>query len=295
MGPKLTNLSTTDGNPLPHTNPSDRQKLIQATMKYKGSLEAAEKRAKAAQLKLNEAKQHTHKYLALAKQSQREAMVAIAALKKKKMADEAKLKPGGSDGQMAARVKDTIAAFSLTAEKRREQLNKKRTAYTSSTWLQSLPRVSLPLRKSLWHKMHRRRQQIVLRPSPEALANELRRNVKTSLEKLDSWKPRDKKVLESELEKAEQTFYLATHPVLKSGENVSAVPSSSSWAEPGMYLSMICVCHILVVDSDFSLGRLSFGPFCSQTGGWYPSETTECSVGCEESLRAPFCSWTTSC
>ena len=71
-------------------------------MKYKSALETSEKRAKAAQLKMNEAKQHTHKYLALAKQSQREAMVAIAALKKKKTADEAKLKPGGGgDGQMA--------------------------------------------------------------------------------------------------------------------------------------------------------------------------------------------------
>ena len=222
---------------------------MQATMKYKSALEGSEKRAKAAQLKMNEAKQHTQKYLALAKQSQREAMVAIAALKKKKTADEAKLKPGGGgDGQMAGRVKDTIAAFALTAEKRREQLNQKRTAYTSSTWLQSLPRVSLPLRKSLWHKMHRRRQQIVLRPSPESLTNELRRSVRKQLEKSEDWNARDKKSMEAELEKAEQAFYLAAHPVLPLGETVSAVPSSSAWAEPGKS-KMLCLAKPRCIDS----------------------------------------------
>jgi hypothetical protein len=215
--------SLEDGNPVPQTNPNDRQKLIQATAKYKGALEAAEKRAKIAQMKVGEAKQQTQKYLTLAKETQRAAAMAAAALKKKKTMSDV--------DRASTRVKDTISALALTADKRRDQLNQKRTSSTSSTWVQNLPGVPAPLRRSLWHKMHRRRQQIVLRPSQESLAADLKKSISKTHKDL----PEARKL--EELEKAEQAFLLAVHPAAPQ-DGLLTVPSTSSpWGEPGKFIS----------------------------------------------------------
>ena len=127
------------------------------------------------------------------------------------------------------RVKDVTSALRKTAGKRREQSVQKQSNSFSSAWVQSFPGLPNSLKKSLWHKMHRRRQQIILRPTEECLVNGLRERVTEVLAG-----SRKRIVVENELLKAEQLYLLATHPV---GEiDLPTVPpskSSDSWAEPG--------------------------------------------------------------
>jgi hypothetical protein len=180
---------------------------------------------------------------AVAKHAQKAVAVATGLLKKKKAMNDAKAKGGkASDAvdmeRAAGRVKDVIAAFHKTAEKRRGQLNQKRNSSASSTWVQSLPGLPGPLKKSLWHKMHRRRQQIVLRPSLESLTSELRRTVKTAVKAVPG-KKKSSRLVEEELQRAEQSLYLAMHPTAPKELLPSVPPSGSSsekWAEPGWQL-----------------------------------------------------------
>jgi hypothetical protein len=228
-------LPIIDGIPLPTTNPNDRQKLIQATLKYKNAVDSADQREKAARVSLGEAKSMTLKQQAAVKQAQRVAVAATANLKKRKFLQSDT--PGGcskvngvDDNERAsARVQDIIGALSLTADKRRDQLNQKRNSGSSSTWVQTLPGLPGPLRKSLWYKMHRRRQQIVLRPSLESLVSDLREHVAKRVNSAGT----AKNEVGDELLKAEQMLLLAMHPVASEGSSLSSVPSSSSWAEPG--------------------------------------------------------------
>lgn len=188
-----------------------------------------------AQLKVGETKQQTQKYLALAKQTQQAAALAAAALRNKKTLSDV--------DRASTRVKDTISALALTADKRREQLNLKRTSSTSNTWVQNLPGVPAPLRRSLWHKMHRRRQQIVLRPSQETLAADLKLSILKSLPDL----PEASKAVE--LQKAEQAFLLAVHPVAPRQEGLPTVPSASSWGEPGKFVFLFLLYSFLSTSS----------------------------------------------
>lgn len=219
-----------DGNPLPHTKPRDRQQLMQAISKSNATIENAEKRAKAFQAKLNEVKQNTQKYYLQVKQAQQNAAIAAEALKRRK-----DLAVKGADpsegGSIATKVNDTVAALALTADKRRDQLNQKRSGSTSGSWVQTLPSIPSALRKSLWYKMHRRRQQIVLRPSPEALLQGLQRSVTKALANLETTKVISEGTKAAELQRAEQAFLLAVHPTAK--EELSTLPTTSTWAEPG--------------------------------------------------------------
>ena len=129
-----------------------------------------------------------------------------------------------------------MTAFKTTAEHRRKQLDNKRNSSASSTWVQSLPGLPGPLKKSLWHKMHRRRQQIVLRPSLASLTSELRDDVTRAIRKSQAGKKTNVDV-EAEVLRAEQLFYLAMHPTAPKNPLPSAPQSSTStaenWAEPG--------------------------------------------------------------
>jgi hypothetical protein len=217
---------------------------LQATLKYKTAVENSEKRAKAAQAKLGEANNLTLKQQAFSKQAQRASLIASSMLKKRKALQNeiaaGRFKPREVDEaeRASVRVKDTIAALNITAEKRRDQLNQKRNSSTSSTWVQTLPGLPGPLRKSLWYKMHRRRQQIVLRPSLESLVSDLRKSVTNRLTSSDNGQRSSKssEAMEAELLKAEQTLLLAMHPVASAKEHLSSVPSSSTWAEPGRHM-----------------------------------------------------------
>jgi hypothetical protein len=257
-----------DGSPLQTTTPTDRQKLLQATQKYKNAVENAEKRQKLIRAKLSETKAHSQKQQAMVKQAQRAVVVASSTLKKRKSLQNettgarSKLRETEETERASVRVKDTIAALSITADKRRDQLNQKRNSSTSSTWVQTLPGLPGPLRKSLWYKMHRRRQQIVLRPSLESLISDLRKSVSKSLaaseigrlaSKSDSVEGSENDALEAELLKAEQSFLLAIHPVAPAGESLSSVPSSSPWAEPGAYIKWHMLIEIIFVRSSLSI------------------------------------------
>lgn len=231
-----------DGTPLPTTNANDRKKLLQHALKLKGALDTSMKSLDIARKNMNEAKVHLHKTQGTAKIVSRSLVLAQSTLKKRKAAMRESPGSYSKVRDVSVRVKDTIAALNITADKRRDQLNQKRNSNTSSTWVQSLREVPGPLRKSLWYKMHRRRQQIVLRPSMESLVSDLRKSVAKNLEasgsfrrmlKSNSTESSKADKLEAELLKAEQSFLLAAHPVKPVNEPLSSVPSSTPWAEPG--------------------------------------------------------------
>mmetsp|Transcript_14371 Transcript_14371/g.14193 ORF Transcript_14371/g.14193 Transcript_14371/m.14193 type:complete len:208 (+) Transcript_14371:243-866(+) len=133
------------------------------------------------------------------------------------------------------RVRDTIDILNLTADMRRDQLNQKRNSSTSSNWVQSLPGLPGPLRRSLWYKMHRRRQQIVLRPTFISMLTNMRSEIESKYKSIHNNGTRrvSSEVMEDELIKAEQSYLLVTHPVGSVDEDLPSVPLSSVWAEPG--------------------------------------------------------------
>lgn len=217
-------------------------------MRYKSNLDAAASKYRAAKTAAHEARARTAKMKDVAKHAQKAVAVATALLKKKKaLLEPSKKGKGGrlseaAEAEKAAvRVKDVISSLHKTAEKRREQLNQKRNSSASSTWVQSLPGLPGPLKKSLWHKMHRRRQQIVLRPSLESLTTDLREEVLQKLKRAYAGKKSTVNI-EDELLKAEQAFYLAMHPEAPKDAPPSIPPpsglASDSWAEPGKRKSL---------------------------------------------------------
>lgn len=147
-------LSSTDGNPLPTANPNDAQELVNAIMRYKSNLAHADSNHKEAIGTLNGAKARTQKMHALAKHAQKAVSLATAMLKKKKAETNPKTKSKTarqSETELeraATRVNDVISAIQKTAEKRRLQLNQKRTSSASSSWVQGLPGLSGPLKVS---------------------------------------------------------------------------------------------------------------------------------------------------
>lgn len=223
-------------------------------MKYKTAAATAIKRENECSSKLAEAKSAMMKQQAVVRQKQAEASLAANELKKRKGINKlhgglSGLEQSDAMNPASVRVADTISAFDHAANKRREQLDKKRHNNTSSAWVQTLPGVPGPLRKSLWYKMHRRRQQIVLRPSPESIILDLRNHVEKSLKdkglkipaKSEKGSNSAQAVLDEAQLRAEQSLLLAIHPVLPPSERVLATPSSSSsstWAEPGYYLEL---------------------------------------------------------
>ncbi|CAB9501781.1 Catalyzes the transfer of the gamma-phosphate of ATP to D-galactose to form alpha-D-galactose-1-phosphate (Gal-1-P) (By similarity) [Seminavis robusta] len=244
---KFANYLGPDGNPLPTANPGDRNELAKAIVRYKTNLEAAANRHKTATSNYGEARTRTQKMQQLAKHSQKAVAVATNVLKKKKATLEprskgrAKLSEAAENERAAGRVKDVIASLHKTAEKRREQLNQKRLNNASSTWVQALlPGIPGPLKKSLWHKMHRRRQQIVLRPSLESLTLDLRESVAKAMKATPSSKKQHVD-LEEDQQRAEQLFCLAMYPVAPDPPLPAVPPSGSSsaaWAEPGWHLRL---------------------------------------------------------
>jgi hypothetical protein len=68
-----------DGSPLPTITPTDCQKLLQATQKYKNAVENAEKRQKLIRAKLSETKAQSQKQQALVKQAQQAVVVVVVA------------------------------------------------------------------------------------------------------------------------------------------------------------------------------------------------------------------------
>lgn len=249
MGLKVDRFHTqcqTDDTVVDRASAKDKEQLLAVLNQYKANVESNKSREAVLQQTLNEAKTKQQKLQAAGKTYQRNATIAATILKKKKENFE-NAKAGKTNKnarqteameleQRATRVKDVLGGLHKAAERRREQSHLKRRRTASSDWAQTFPTISTPLKTSLWHRMHRRKQQIVLRPAPETMVNELLENVVTSLR--DDTKTRKLK-MEDELTKAEQFFLLATHPVCD-GPLPSVPPpkNSDDWAEPGWKLRL---------------------------------------------------------
>lgn len=185
----------------------------------------------------------------LVKQATKAATAAASSLKKKK-AQLTDVKSNRSRGRLSdtmeaerasTRVADVIAALRMTAEGRREQLNLKRSSAASSTYVQSLPGLPSALKKSLWHKMHRRRQQIVLRPNMDFVLSDMKEAVEATV-----FYSRERSSSRQQLSKdditlrAEQLFLLSAFPEQGSTPSASTPPADShtSWAEPGWQINL---------------------------------------------------------
>lgn len=241
-----------DMQPIPNIQQNDKQKIISAISKYKVSVESAEKRARLGRQKLDELKILIQKKSQSMVQAKRTVAAATAGIKKRR-ATIAEIASGNAQRSKAireadeasrssTRVKGVMTTLDFTAMKRRDQLKQKRNNSTSSTWVQNLPGVPQPLRKSLWYKMHRRRQQIVLRPPAEHVLTDLREKVTKRLTETNATKKSSNTNVEEEVINAEKKFLLAIHPTAPKGESVSSVPSSSKWAEPGKYCYSVLIC-----------------------------------------------------
>ena len=268
-------MKRTDDIPLPNMNSSDRTKLSQAVSKYSGNLEGAQSRLKDAEADMNIKKARSQSLMTLMKQTHKAAAGAASALRKKRaMLSDAsrgrgvRISETAEAERAATRVADVIAVLHRTAKGRRGQLNQKRSNRASSTWVQSLPRLSVSLlfgkglrspplsfnfflaysfysvqsalKKSLWYKMHRRMQQIVLRPNMDFVVSDLKNTVEESAL---NWKGKSalpKNVTREEVMlRAEALFLLAAYPATSS-EMPSVPPSNSTatWAEPGWHVNL---------------------------------------------------------
>jgi hypothetical protein len=233
----------TDGNVVESTNANDRAELQKALRSYKANVENMSRRENTARAAVMEIQSRVQKFQLVAKASSESLASVTDLLKKRKLikndldASQTKTSLEVTDQDRASiRVKDVIACLRKTAEKRREQMNDKKSGNVSNAWVQSFPDLPTSLKKSLWHKMHRRKQQIVLRPSPESMMNQLRSKIsdsrKTQQERLTT-------TLEEDLARAEKLFLLATHPL--DASNLSTTPhakAGESWAEPGWHLNL---------------------------------------------------------
>jgi hypothetical protein len=202
--------------------------------------------------KLSDIKEKVENMQDVVKSAQKKYSLAVTLLQKKQsMANasaptknsrsEKKQTPIDDDDRAFFRVKDVIGALRVTADRRREQSDQKKNTGFSSAWVQSFPGLPSSLKKSLWHKMHRRKQQVILRPTPESLVTELRSIVARAIATKFSERSKSDKMekIELEMTKAEQLYLRATHPF--SNEMLPHVPptkSSENWAEPGWKLDL---------------------------------------------------------
>jgi hypothetical protein len=215
-------------------------------MKYKMAIDSSEKRAIAIKRKLSELQASLQKRQTMNKTGQRAILSLNAAIKSKRnvinevRSGRLNLLQAKSIENPTTRVKETINILCLTADMRRDQLNEKRNSNTSSQWVQSLPDVPGSLRRSLWYKMHRRRQQIVLRPTFSSMLTSMRNEIESKLTSIDTSIRRvPKEAIEDKLIKAEQSYLLVTHPVEQMNDNLNSLPSSSVWAEPGTFDNLV--------------------------------------------------------
>lgn len=202
-------------------------------MNYNTNIDNVTRRESAARQMLGEIKSRIQKLQTIIKTSQKNLSTVAGLLKKRKATAET-LKSESEKAPMS--VKDVIATLRKTAEKRRELMNEKKSVSASNGWVQSFPDLPNSLKKSLWHKMHKRKQQIVLRPTPESIMNQLRSRITENFHAQQS-RHSTLSTLEDEMTKAEQLFLLATHPF--SQEKLSTIPvtkSGENWAEPGWHL-----------------------------------------------------------
>jgi hypothetical protein len=240
-------------------------------------VETAEKKEIMARKALADIRGNVQKMQGIAKQAQKATTSASTLLRKRKALIQEgsksfrnRLSETAESERASSRVTDVISSFKKTAERRRDQLSQKRSSSASSTWVQGLPGVPGPLKKSLWHKMHRRRrQQIVLRPSVDMMVQELRERVGRKRSKKPVIDVNDDPVV-----RAEQLFLLAMHPLSPEHGALPNVPSTTTtdpWAEPGWQLVLNVakddhMHYLLPRPPNFPLAQKNQSEVCSAPG-----------------------------
>lgn len=249
--------------------------------KYEATVDAYQKRGQQIQSKIGEAKLALQKKNASIKQAQRNLATLTNTIKKREQVLQ-QVKSGslrlhqieGMDS-FSARVKWHTAALDATAGKRRAELLHKRNSNSSKTWDQTFPGLSSMLKRSLYFKMHRRRQQIVLRPSFTSTVTDLRQIIERKHAESSKKGNVSTEAVDADVQAAEQRYLLATHTLAPRGGKVPSVPNSNGWAEPGQCLrfraqqlvvsvsaSKVCL-FLLIVCDVLSTYRLSSRSRCS--------------------------------
>jgi len=229
-------------------------------LRYTSNLETSAQKAKGAKNSRAETRAKLTKLSMEIKVVQKSLAATANALKKKRtlvaeskgLVTKTKASAAADAERASTRVKDVIGALYTTAEQRRKEYDQKKSTSLSSAWVQSFQGVTSSVKKSIWHRMHRRKQQIILRPSEESLVDELRASVAHAVApKFNGLSKEEKQAaVEQEMLKAEQRFLIAAHPL--GDANISTIPSSKSsddWAEPGWHLN-------LEVPEDYDASRI---------------------------------------
>jgi hypothetical protein len=255
-----------DGSIVQETSEKNREELLKAVRKFTANMESQAQKLKIAKLSLEETATRLQKAVVAAKSIQKNYTLTSNQLKKKQaiasMVAGTKMKGKQNEAvemdRAAARVEDIIGSLHDLADKRRRNAEESRTSSFRNKWMESLPELSSAVKDSLYLRMQRRsKYNIILRPSPEALVNSLRAGVDAAAAKWPLGKTSVEKAaaIESAVEKAEQLFLLATHP-LAAGDEASIPPASSKnrWAEPG------CLLDLSVPDESSSVNVLPKQP-----------------------------------
>lgn len=219
-------------------------------MSVKANVDSAMRKENSVRQALAEKKSRLVQMQAVVKSAQKNASTLTALVKKRKASLAATLAAKSTKGskqpsdipdteRASSRVKDAIAALRKTADRRRHCMNEKK---SSSVWAHSVPTLSKPLKQSLWHKLHRRNKQLViLRPTEEAILNDLRSSIIEAQNTVEHLKASSTtESVEEKLIKAEQLFLLATHPA--ADDAIPSVPgpkSTETWGEPGWLLNLL--------------------------------------------------------
>lgn len=241
---------TEDGSILKETSEKNREELKKAVGKFNANIEALAQKVKMTKLNHDEAATRLQKAVLTAKGIQKNCSLTSSVLKKKQaiasMAAGAKMTGKQIESveidRAASRVDDIIGSFHVVAKKRRRNAEQSRTAAFREKWRESIPELSPELADSLFLRMQRRsRHHVILRPSPEMLTTNLRSTVNVAAAKWPVGKNSTEKsaAIDAAVEKAEQLFLLATHPVATGDE--ARTPTSTAderWAEPGCLLDL---------------------------------------------------------
>ena len=197
-----------------------------------------------------DSKTKLQQYMAISKEAQKKSAIAANLLKKRQAVAAAAAGSRNRGGRhseaietekAATRIEDTIGALRRVAEHRRRHVEQMKLPHASRQWIQLFPNISGAMKKSIWHKLHRRKHHVVLRPSSEAMINEIRMTVTQKVAQRHPGLTSTEKhaIAEAERLRAERLFLLATHPVAE--EEVAAFPPKkalSEWGEPGWKLNL---------------------------------------------------------
>lgn len=239
-----------DGRPLPSVSEKERNDLTNRCARYDTNISAALEKERTAQDRHAELKARVQKLHANAKIAQRNAELAGALVKERKalQATSVSTKKSGKVSQRSERpppkVKDVMCMLAKVASKRREQYNRKKSDNISSLWLESHPDLPDALKKGIWRRMHRRKLQVVLRPSMGFLCAEIRDRAAASIVEKgtrigNGIMPDTSEEATQRALLAEQLFLLSCHPEKDpSALHVPTSKSTESWAEPGWHLDL---------------------------------------------------------